>query len=200
MACGVYLFDLGTEAEGIDCVKCSMEDLSSPVSRICQHVTFLQTAVTSKVDICTKCSISQLYYIVVSHLSWQEVEGKVVVLLQSQQGFWTGDCSWSHTTGYFSRHCQPFLWWQSWVFYMGSQAIAICDRGDQNSYFKPNHVFFLTLTKWYLSISISITRAKAQRVTVKTVGPKMQKTLVQAGRKQKASNKTRKHAGGKIKN
>lgn len=63
MACGVYLFDLGAEEEGIDCVKCSMEDVSSPVSRICEHVTFVQTSVTSKVDICTKCSISHNYII-----------------------------------------------------------------------------------------------------------------------------------------
>lgn len=49
----------------------------------------------------------------------------------------------SHFCG---NHNQPFSR-ESWN-------VSICDCGDQNSYFKPNHVVFLTLAKWFLCLNL----------------------------------------------
>lgn len=48
---------------------------------------------------------------------------------------------------------------------MGSQTISICERGSQNSYFKPNHETFLTLAKWLLCLNRAQTQWLDERET-----------------------------------
>lgn len=45
---------------------------------------FLQNTVTSKVNVCTKRDISRSQYSLIGHQSQQEVEGKVLALLQAK--------------------------------------------------------------------------------------------------------------------
>lgn len=73
---------------------------------------------TSKVDTCTKCGISQSRLLIISLLSHQEVERKVVAFLQAVTAKWPTavrgkklDIS-KHTW----RHLLPFLWWQNHLF------------------------------------------------------------------------------------
>ena len=79
----------------------------------------------SKVDIYAKRCI---HYILIRHLSHQEEERMGMVIYKP-----TAERSLSHTSG------------KKQVFFEG--ITYICDRGDQNRYFKPNHDVFLTPTK-----------------------------------------------------
>ena len=49
-------------------------------------VTTVQTTDTSNVDMCTNCGMSHSHFMLISHLSHQQVEGMVVALLQTNKG------------------------------------------------------------------------------------------------------------------
>ena len=61
------------------------------------------------------------------------------------------------TTGYFRQETMAFKHLHAWhqgIFLMWPRVISICIRGNQIRPFKPNHDVFLTLTKWFLCLSL----------------------------------------------
>ena len=65
---------------------------------------FRHTTVTSEVDICAECGTSRSHYLLINHLSRQEVEGEVVVLLQANKAAKRP----SHASGYLKGHLETF--------------------------------------------------------------------------------------------
>lgn len=108
--------------------------------------SYLQTTDLSQADICTKHG--GLHYMLTCHLSQQEVEVKVVVILQPTRL----PNSWlqfeSHHWIFIMRPGDTaicFLWQTKPAIFQtrSSQTISTCDRADPSSYLKPNHDLFL---------------------------------------------------------
>ena len=57
-------------------------------------------------------------------------------------------------------HLQPF---SSSIFHRSSETVSVRDCGDQTRYFRPNHYFFLTLTKWVLCVNQTRTQARNRK-------------------------------------
>ena len=82
----------------------------------------------------------------------------------SQRGCQMADLSLRHTCGYFEGHLgifpPDFVWRKTCLFFTRIRAISICNRGDQEMCFKPNHDVSPTRTK--RSMCLNINRAEIQ--------------------------------------